>query len=79
MITRKSPSTKMTKAAFLSHVAILYRAANYADSDDERRAAWMPSAMAGAAGCGALDTMLHAMVECGALTDEELQEFHDNI
>ena len=68
----------MYKSVFMDHVRALYRAANMADQPDQRPE-WMKPAMAGDAGCAALDLMLHNMVGCGALTESELQQFHDTL
>ena len=69
----------MIKAAYMQHITALYRAANMSDSDNPERAAWMKPAMAGEAGCAALDKMLRAMLENGVLTSDEHQAFYDNL
>jgi hypothetical protein len=72
-------STRMSKDEFFEHLHALYRAMNYADSDDERKALWMPHQMAGWAGCGHLDAMLRHLVEIGAIHEDEFQRFHDDM
>ena len=69
----------MTKQQFLSHVAALYTVGNLSDSDSERREDWTRPEMAGSACCSALDSMLRAMVNAGALSSDERQEFYDNL
>lgn len=69
----------MTKAQFLAHVAAIYRLGNLSDSDSPDRADWTRPEMAAGACCGALDDMLRAMVECGALTADEKQELYDTL
>tara|TARA_R110002020_G_scaffold39043_1_gene116733 strand:+ start:776 stop:1180 length:405 start_codon:yes stop_codon:yes gene_type:complete len=68
-----------SKKDFIAKVAALYRIANMSDSDNPERPRWVKPAMAGEAGCAALDTMLRAMLACGALTADEHQEFYDNV
>lgn len=72
-------STRMSKEEFFAHLHALYRAMNYADSDDERKADWMPHQMAGWAGCGHLDAMLHDLVEGNVISQDEFQRFHDEM
>lgn len=72
-------SDNMTKEQFFAHLHSLYRAMNYADSDDERKADWMPHQMAGRWGCGHLDQMLHDLVNNKVITSDEFQSFHDNM
>ena len=69
----------MTKQEFLSHVRALYVVGNLSDSDSDRREDWTNPAMAGAACCSALDEMLRAMTDCGAITAHEAQSFYDNM
>ena len=68
----------MTKTQYMNLIAQLYRAANTADSDN-KAGAWMHPDMAGDAGCAALDKMLHEMVKCGVISNDELQLFHDEL
>lgn len=72
-------SDNMTKEAFFEHLHALYRAMNYADSDDSRRAAWMTPEMAGKFGCRHLDHLMHDLVENKIITSDEFQSFHDNM
>lgn len=75
----KHNSSNMTKEEFFEHLWALYRAMNYADSDDSRRADWMPHQMAAHWGCGHLDKMLHDLVDNKVITQDEFQSFHDNM
>lgn len=72
-------SDNMTKAEFLGHMHALYRAMNYADSNDERKADWMDHQMAGWAGCVHLDHMLHDLKRIKVISPEEFQQFHDEM
>jgi hypothetical protein len=71
----------MSKAEFLSKLAELYRAANTADAGNCRpiEHAWMRPDMAGDAGCAAIDRMTRAMVDCGAMTSDELEAFYSTL
>jgi len=69
----------MTKQEFLSHIRALYVVGNLSDSDSDSREAWTSPAMSGAACCKALDGMLRAMTDCGAITSDEAQSFYDNM
>ena len=70
---------QMTKQQFLTSVAALYRVGNLSDSDSEEREDWTAPAMAGAACCAALDSMLREMTQSGVLTPYECQSFYDNM
>ena len=67
----------MKKEEFLAHLRALYRAANSADQPDAPD--WMKGEMVSEAGCRQLDRMLHHMILCGALTQNEYDEFVNSI
>lgn len=69
----------MTKAEFMKNVAKLYRVGNMSDSDNPERPDWVRPEMAGKACCATLDTMMHELVACGALTSDEMQAFYDTL
>ena len=64
----------MSKAEYMALLARIYRAANR-----PYETTWMPPAMAGDAGCGAIDQKLRAMVRAGAITEDERQAFYDTL
>jgi len=66
----------MTKNEALEHICTLYRAFNTADSDC-KAGDWMHPALAGKAGCVALDDMLHQWQALGILTADEAQRLYD--
>lgn len=72
-------SDNLSKEKFFAHLHALYRSMNYADSDDPRKADWMPSKMAGQIGCQHIDKLLHDLVEHNVITEDELQQFHDEM
>jgi hypothetical protein len=67
----------MTKTQFLGHVQALYRVGN--NSDSEFKVAWTKPDMAGPACCRHLDRLLRDMVECGALSEDDVAEFSNTL
>lgn len=67
----------MTKAQYLKSLKTLYRAANMADS--EHKDAWMKAAMAGNAGCAGFDKIVKSMLDCGAITQADFDDFYADL
>lgn len=70
----------MTKSEYLTKLRGLYIVANRSDHDEKPAGeAWTKPAMAGQAGCAAIDHIITQMVVCGAMTADERDNFYDEL
>jgi len=69
----------MTKDALLRALKQAYACGNRADHEarHEHGEAWTKPEMAGSALCAPLDQAIHAMRDCGAITEDDLAAFYD--
>ena len=69
----------MTKQEFLKMLTKLYSVCNMADSDNNpAKPDWVKPDMAGDAGAQHFDRMLKRMLQCGAISADDFDNFYNS-